>query len=191
MAKYGRAPDELRILPGMSVFAGRTEAEADALYEQLQSLISPALGVPYLSKIVGFDLSKYDLDGPMPDSHVQQVGGTAIGRSVVAMARREGLTVRQTYERILPSMGGNMVKGDAKHIADTFEDWYGSKACDGFVMSMPTMPMALRTFVETVIPELQRRGLFRKEYSGTTLRENMGLRIPPDPFAVTRDMAAE
>jgi alkanesulfonate monooxygenase len=187
MAKYGRAPDELRILPGMSVFAGRTEAEADALYEQLQSLISPALGVPYLSKIVGFDLSKYDLDGPMPDSHVQQVGGTAIGRSVVAMARREGLTVRQTYERILPSMGGNMVKGDAKHIADTFEDWYGSKACDGFVMSMPTMPMALRTFVETV----QRRGLFRREYTGSTLRENMGLRIPPDPFAVTRDMAAE
>ena len=124
MAKYGRSPDELRILPGISVFTGRTAAEADELYESLQALISPALGVPYLSKIVGFNLSGHPLDGPMPQNHTEQVGGTAIGRSVLAMAKREGLTLRQTYERILPSMGGNMVKGDPKHIADVFEDWY-------------------------------------------------------------------
>ncbi|HEY0182477.1 MAG TPA: LLM class flavin-dependent oxidoreductase [Rhodopila sp.] len=191
MAKYGRAPDELRILPGMSVFAGRTAAEADALYEQLQSLISPALGVPYLSKIVGYDLSQFPLDGPMPESTVEQVGGTAIGRSVRALARREGLTLRQTYERILPSMGGNMVKGDAKHVADVLEDWYSGQACDGFVLSMPVMPRCLRDFVDLVVPELQRRGLFRTEYSGTTLRENMGLARPPDPFAAKREMAAE
>jgi FMN-dependent oxidoreductase (nitrilotriacetate monooxygenase family) len=191
MAKYGRAPDELRILPGISVFVGRTAAEADELYESLQSLISPALGVPYLSKIVGFDLSHHPLDGPMPQNPAEQVGGTAIGRSVLAMAQREGLTLRQTYERILPSMGGNMVKGDASHVADVFEDWYASKACDGFVLSMPVMPRALRDFVDLVIPELQRRGLFRTEYAGTTLRENMGLVRPPDPFAVAREMAAE
>jgi hypothetical protein len=107
------------------------------------------------------------------------------------MAQRENLTLRQTYERILPSMGGNMVKGDPKQIADAFEDWYASKACDGFVMSMPVMPRALRDFVDLVIPELQRRGLFRTEYSGTTLRENMGLRIPPDPFAPAQEMAAQ
>jgi N-acetyl-S-(2-succino)cysteine monooxygenase len=191
MAKYGRAPDELRILPGISVFTGRTAADADELYESLQALISPALGVPYLSKIVGFDLSKYPLDGPMPDNRTEQVGGTAIGRSVLAMAKREGLTLRQTYERILPSMGGNMVKGDPKHIADVFEDWYTSKACDGFVLSMPVTPRALRDFVDLVVPELQRRGLFRTEYSGSTLRENMGLARPPDPFAAARELAAE
>jgi alkanesulfonate monooxygenase len=191
MAKYGRSPDELRIMPGMSVFVGRTADEADELYQSLQSLISPALGVPYLSKIVGFDLSKYPLDGLMPDSTVEQVGGTAIGRSVLALAKREGLSVRQTYERILPSMGGNVVKGDARHVADVFEDWYASKACDGFVLSMPVMPRALRDFVDLVVPELQRRGLFRTDYSGTTLRENMGLARPPDPFATTRELAAE
>jgi FMN-dependent oxidoreductase (nitrilotriacetate monooxygenase family) len=190
MAKYGREPDALRILPGMTVFAGRTASEADALYDSLQSLISPALGVPYLSKIVGLDMSKYPLDAPMPDSQTEQVGGTAIGRSVLALAKREGLTVRQTYERILPSMGGNMVKGDAKHIADVFEDWYASKACDGFVLSMPVNPRALHDFVDLVIPELQRRGLFRTEYAGTTLRENMGLARPRDPFGARPKTAA-
>jgi len=191
MGKYGRHPDELRILPGMSVFAGRTSGDADALFDELQALISPSLGVPYLAKIIGYDLSNHDIDGPLPVNTQERVGGTAIGKSVVAMAAREGLTIRQTYERVLPSMSGNMVKGDPKHIADTFEDWYTSKACDGFILSMPTMPLALRNFVDLVIPELQRRGLFRKEYSGTTLRENLGLRIPPDPFLSRQGLAAE
>jgi hypothetical protein len=83
----------LRILPGVSVFAGRIAAKSDALCRQLQSLISPALGVP--TKIVGFDLSRHNLEGPVPDIQVQQVGGTAIGQSVVAVAWREGLTIRQ------------------------------------------------------------------------------------------------
>ena len=192
MAKYGRAPESLCILPGMTVFVGRSAAEADELFDELQSLISPALSVAYLSKIVNFDVSGYDPDGPMPERTVSDsVGGTAIGRSVQAMAAREGLTVRQTYERILPSMGGNMLKGDPKQVADGLEAWYTSKACDGFVLSMPVQPRSLRDFVDLVVPELQRRGLFRTEYEGTTLRANMGLAVPPDPFAVTRGLAAE
>ncbi len=197
MAKYGRTPDQLRILPGLSVFVGETAAEADALYDQLQALISPALGVPYLSKIVGLKLSDRDIDGPMPETSGDQVGGTAIGRSIIDLAKREKLTIRQTYERILPSMGGNMVKGDAKHVADVMEDWYTSQACDGFVLSMPVMPRSLRDFVTHVVPELQRRGLFRRAYDSTTLRGNMGLAIPPDPFAAattlptTGSLAAE
>ncbi len=191
MAKYGRQPDALKILPGMSVFAGRTQADADALFDELQALIAPPLGVAYLEKIIGYGLSGYDIDGSLPLKTDDRVGGTAIGKSVVAMAAREGLTIRQTYERVLPSMSGNMVKGDAKQIADVFEEWYSTKACDGFVLSMPTMPLALRNFVELVIPELQRRGLFRREYTGSTLRENMGLRIPPDPFSVAQGLAAE
>jgi FMN-dependent oxidoreductase (nitrilotriacetate monooxygenase family) len=190
MPKHGRTPDQLRILPGLTVFVGRTAAEADELFEELQSLISPVLAVTYLSKIVGFDVRDYPVDGPMPQQHVQSLGGTAIGRSVLDMAAREGLTIRQTYNRILPSMGGNMIKGTPTQVADEMEAWYTSKACDGFVLSMPVLPRALRDFVELVIPELQRRGVFRAEYTGSTLRENMGLAIPPDPFAA-REMAAE
>jgi alkanesulfonate monooxygenase len=182
MAKYGRPTDALRILPALSVFVGRTAAEADALFEELQSLISPALAVNYLSKIVGFDVTGARLDGPMPQGPGQSLGGTAIGRSVLDMAAREGLSVRGTYERVLPAMSGNMVKGDPAQVADMMEDWYASKACDGFMLSMPVEPRSLRDFVELVVPELQRRGLRPPAYRGTTLRDNMGLVHPADPF---------
>lgn len=191
MAEYGRSPDALRILPGVTIFVGRTATEADELFEELQSFISPVLAVTYLSKIVGFDVSDDPLDGPMPQRVVQSVGGTAIGTSILSMAEREGLSVRQTYNRVLPSMGGNTVRGDAKRVADQLEAWYTGQACDGFVLSMPVEPRSLNDFVDLVIPELQRRGLFRIEYAGKTLRSNMGLAVPPDPFAGQCGMAAE
>jgi alkanesulfonate monooxygenase SsuD/methylene tetrahydromethanopterin reductase-like flavin-dependent oxidoreductase (luciferase family) len=90
--------------------------------------------------------------------------------------------VRGTYERVLPAMSGNMVKGDPAQVADMMEDWYASKACDGFMLSMPVEPRSLRDFVELVVPELQRRGLRPPAYRGTTLRDNMGLVHPADPF---------
>lgn len=190
MPKYGRPPEALRILPALSVFVGRTRADADALYEQLQSLISPALAVSYLSKVVGFDLAGVSIDAPMPQAPGENIGGTAIGRSVLDMAAREGLTVRRTYERILPSMGGNMVKGTAADVADVMEDWYASKACDGFMLSMPVEPRSLRDFVELVVPELRRRGLRPPHYKGATLRENMGLAHPADPFTIPQAVRA-
>jgi len=101
---------------------------------------------------------------------------------VLDMAAREGLSVRGTYERVLPSMGGNMVKGDPIQVADMMEDWYTSKACDGFMLSMPVQPRSLTDFVELVVPELQRRGLRPPEYRGPALRDNMGLAHPVDPF---------
>jgi len=185
MPKYGRPPEALKILPALSVFVGRTSAEADTLYEELQALISPSLAVSYLSKLVGFDVTDADLDGPMPKSPGESVGGTAIGRSVLDMAAREGLSVRGTYERVLPSMGGNMVKGNPVEVADMMEDWYASKACDGFMLSMPVQPRSLRDFVELVVPELQRRGLRPPDYTGPALRDNMGLAHPVDPFLST------
>jgi alkanesulfonate monooxygenase len=169
-------------MPALSVFVGRTAAEADALFEELQALIPPALAVSYLSKVVGFDVTGAPLDGPMPQARGESLGGTAIGRSVLDMAAREGLSVRATYQRVLPSMSGNMVKGDPRYVADVMEDWYRSKACDGFVLSMPVEPRSLRDFVELVVPELQRRGLRPPEYRGPTLRDNMGLAHPVDPF---------
>jgi N-acetyl-S-(2-succino)cysteine monooxygenase len=182
MPKYGRRPEALCIMPGLSVYVGRTASEADELYEELQSLISPALGLSYLSKIVGFDVTGEKLDAPMPQQRKASVGGTAIGRSVLDMAARDRLTVRGTYERVLPSMAGNMAKGTPSQVADFMEDWYRGNACDGFILSMPVEPRSLRDFVELVVPELQRRGLRPPNYRGRTLRENMGLPLPADPF---------
>lgn len=82
-------------------------------------------------------------------------------------------------------MGGNLLKGDATHVADVMEAWYRGGACDGFIISMPVLPRSLRDFTSLVVPELQRRGLFRTEYEGATLRGNLGLPIPPDPFALS------
>ena len=183
MAKYGRHPDALKILPGMSVLVGRSQAEADELFHELQSLIPEPLAVAYLSKVVGIDVTTLPLDGPMPAFAGEALGGTAIGRSVLEMASRERLTVRQTYERILPSMGGSMVRGTAAHVADVLEDWYRGRACDGFVLSIPVQPRCLRDFVDLVVPELRRRGLRPPAYRGTTLRENMALDRPADPWA--------
>ena len=100
------------------------------------------------------------------------------------MAARNNLTVRQAYERILPSMGGNMVKGTPAQVADEMEGWYRSGACDGFVLSMPVQPRSLQDFVDLVVPELKRRGLRPPAVRGRTLRENLGLDRPADPFRI-------
>ena len=190
MAKYGRHPDQLRVLPGVAVFVGPTTAEADDLCGELQSLIPESLGTAYLSKIVGYDVSSHPVDGPMPLNEGAKIGGTHTAQQIQRLAAEQGLSIRQTYERVLPSAVGNMIKGNPIEVADIMEDWYRSKAADGFVIAIPIMPRLLRDFVSLVIPELQRRGLFRTEYSGTTLRDNLRLSVPPDPFATPfRDVA--
>jgi FMN-dependent oxidoreductase (nitrilotriacetate monooxygenase family) len=180
MAKYGRKPEHLRFIPGISVFVGRTAAEADALFAELQALISPELGVHYLSKMVNRDLSGFPLDGPMPEMPPEQVGGTSLRTYIILMAQREDLTIRQTYERVLPSLGHPVFKGDPVQVADQMEEWIRDSACDGFMISAPYMPHCLKAFVELVVPELQRRGLHRTAY-GAKLRETMGLPMPALP----------
>ena len=177
MAKYGRRPEHLRIIPGISVFVAPTSSEAEELFEELQGLISPALGVHYLSKMVMKDLSGLPLDGPMPPLPAEQVGGTSLRTYIVGMAEREALTIRQTYQRVLPSLGHPVVKGTPAQVADEMEDWYRGGACDGFMISAPVMPRSLDAFVDLVVPELQRRELYRTAY-GRTLRETMGLPMP-------------
>ena len=180
MAKYGRDPAALKILPGISVFVGPTSAEAERLYEELQSLISPTLGVHYLSKQLTCDLSGCDVDGPVPaDIPVEVVGGSSLRRYMLDMIRREGLTVRQAYERLLPSIGSPMFKGSATEVADLMEEWWRDKAGDGFTVLAPVQPRGLRDVVDLVVPELQRRGVFRREYEGGTLRGHLGLPAAP------------
>lgn len=182
MAKYGRDPDTLRILPGVSVYVGRTAEEADELLAELNALISPELGLDFLSKEVGMDLSQYPLDGPMPKVEGERLGLNSSRLSIGAMAEQQGLTIRQTYERVAATNGHPLFKGTAKDVADQIEDWYNSKACDGFTLSFPVVPRGLRDFVDMVVPELQRRKIFRSEYTGRTLRENMGLPDAPSQY---------
>jgi alkanesulfonate monooxygenase len=182
LPRYDRKPESLKILSGVTIFVGETEAEADALFQELEDLVSPAVGLDYLSKMIGHRMVDYALDGPMPDLEAEHVGPTGIGKAILGVARAEGLTVRQTYKRILPQMAGNLFKGSAGQIADLMEEWYRTQACDGFMIAAPVVPTGLERFIRLVVPELQRRGLFRTAYDGRTLRDNLGLPRPANRF---------
>ncbi len=179
IACHGRNPDHVRILPGMTAYVGRTAAEADDLYAELQELIPPDVGVASLSKFCRTDLSGYPIDGPLPDLSEEVVGMTSYREAIDRMAKQRKLTIRELYKIIVPSAGHVVFKGSAAQVADEMEDWFRAGACDGFNVGMPVLPRSLETFVELVIPELQRRGLFRTEYPGGTLRDTLGLPTPP------------
>ena len=190
LGKYGRRPEDLRIMPGATIYVGRTAAEADELFDELQERIPPVLGVDYLSGLMTMDLSKYPIDGPVPEPQ-EIVGGSSRRYVIYDMAKRENFSIRQTYERVIPTVGHVLMKGDGKQVADQMEDWYKSQACDGFNIHIPHQPGGLTNFVDLVIPELQRRGVFRTEYAGRNLREMMGLPIPPNPYFPATEQAAE
>ena len=134
--------------------------------------------------MISRNMKGYLLDGPMPDFleqpgfTEQHVGPTGIGRAIVEVAKEQNLTVRQTYKRILPQMAGNMFKGDPVQVADVMEAWWRANGCDGFMIAAPVVPIGLERFTRLVIPELLRRGLFRRAYEGRTLRANIGLKRP-------------
>jgi FMN-dependent oxidoreductase (nitrilotriacetate monooxygenase family) len=178
---HGRAPDALKILPGVSPVVGRTEEEAREKYERLQSLIEPSVGLSLLSSFVGgFDFSAYPLDGPVPDMPPTE-GWQSRQELFLSMARRENLTLRQLFQRAATARGHWTVVGTPQSIADQLEHWFTTGAADGFNVMAPTLPYDLQDFVALVIPELQRRGLFRTAYTGRTLREHLGLPRPAHP----------
>jgi FMN-dependent oxidoreductase (nitrilotriacetate monooxygenase family) len=181
MAKYGREPHELKIIPGIRVNVAQSRDEALALYRELNALVSPALGVQYLSSMVKEDLTPYPLDGPLPDLSAEVNGITSRRKSVWEMASREGLTIRQTYQRLLAADDTPPFTGTAAEVADELEDWFRSGACDGFTVTVPTLPLGLERVVDLLVPELQRRGIYHDDYSGATLREELGLRVPSNP----------
>jgi FMN-dependent oxidoreductase (nitrilotriacetate monooxygenase family) len=182
-AGHGRRPEHILIMPGLSVIVAPTEAEANDQYEYLQSLIHPVVAREILSTVIGrFDLSPYPFDGPMPDIPPTE-GSQAMRHHVLDMARRENLSIRQTAMRVAGARGKNVIKGSPVQIADQIEDWFDNRACDGFNIMPPYLPGAFDDFIALVIPELQNRGLFRTEYEGTTLRENLGLPRPVSRYA--------
>lgn len=186
MAKYGRDPEHLKVMPGLNPIVGRTEREADEKHQYLQSLIHPDVGLELLSNaLAGFDLRPYDLDGPLPEAvfDVKPKGSTTSFSNVLGWARAEKLSIRQLYQRFAGARGQRTVKGTAAQIVDQMEAWFVNRGVDGFLIQPSHLPGGLRDFIDLVIPELQERGLFRTEYAGRTLREHLGLPRPRGRYA--------
>ncbi|HVB18139.1 MAG TPA: LLM class flavin-dependent oxidoreductase [Stellaceae bacterium] len=181
--RFGRNPDHIKILPGCLVVVGDTVEEATKKRALLDSLVHPDSGIASLSIALGCDAGQFDLDAPLPE--IPESNASKSGRErVIERARRDNLTVRQLAQ-ISGSYGGLAMVGTAKTIVDQMEECFFGNACDGFNIMFPWVPGGLDDFVDRVVPELQRRGLFRREYEGRTLRENLGLPRPENRFFPT------
>jgi alkanesulfonate monooxygenase len=180
MEKIGRDPDHLKVLPGAFVVVGESIEEAREKRARLDSLVHYDSAVASLSVMLGHDASGFDPDAPLPD--IPETNASKTGRErVIALAKRENLNVRQLAQR-LGGYGGLAFVGTPQTIADQMEEWLTGEGSDGFNIMFPYLPDGLDDFVDRVVPELQRRGLFRREYEGTTLREHLGLPRPENRF---------
>ncbi|MGE3538090.1 MAG: LLM class flavin-dependent oxidoreductase [Candidatus Tectimicrobiota bacterium] len=181
MAGYGRAPEALKILPGLRPTVGRTTEEARAKFHELQALLHPLVALSTLVSTFG-DLSGYPLDGPVPLEQRGPENIRSISERIRERVRREQPTIRQLSQQVA-GMGGFNVIGTADEVADVMQAWFEQGACDGFNITPPYLPGGCEDFVELVIPVLQARGLFRTEYEGTTLRQHLGLKPAVSRYA--------
>ncbi|HTJ57433.1 MAG TPA: LLM class flavin-dependent oxidoreductase [Devosiaceae bacterium] len=180
MEKLGRDPDHLKILPGAFVVVGDTIDEAKEIRARLDSLVHYDSAIASLSISLGVDASKFDPEGPLPE--IPETNASKSGRErTIELARAENLNVRQLAQR-LGGYSGLAFVGTAETIADGMEAWLDERGSDGFNVMFPWLPGGLDAFVDKVVPELQRRGIFRTEYEGSTLRENLGLPRPANRF---------
>jgi FMN-dependent oxidoreductase (nitrilotriacetate monooxygenase family) len=179
-AKAGRDPTLIKILPGALVTVAESDDAAREKRALLDNLVHPDSGIGALSISLGVDARGFDLDAPLPE--IPETNQSQSGRQrVLERARRENLTVRQLAVA-LGGYGGLSFTGSAKTIADEMQAWLEAEACDGFNIMFPTIPGGVEDFVRLVVPELQRRGIFRREYAGTTLRDHLGLPRPRNQF---------
>jgi alkanesulfonate monooxygenase len=180
MEKAGRSRDHMKILPACFVVVGDSVEAARAKRAKLDSLVNYANAIASLSIALGHDASKFDPDGPLPE--IPESNASKSGRQrAIDLAAREKLTVRQLAQRLGGYSGLAMV-GTPETIADEMQEWLETDASDGFTVMFPYLPGGLDDFVSRVVPELQRRGIFRRDYEGKTLRENLGLPRPKNRF---------
>ncbi len=184
----GRDPADIKIMPGIQPVIGHTHAQAQEKFARLQNLIHPVVGVQLLSGMLGVDLSGYPVDGPLPNLP-ETNGGKSRQQLLVDLARRDNLTIRDLYLRIAGARGHQQIVGTPQSVADQLQQWFEKEGADGFNIMAPWFPGGLDDFIELVLPELRRRGLFREEYEGHTLREHLGLVRPPHPAAESRAQA--
>lgn len=177
---FGRNPDHVLILPGLSFFIGGTEAEAQALRDEFEDLTLPTYGLAQLNQTTGLSLTLDDLDSvfTLPARDEKEIVMKSRVDLLRHIAETETLTVRQLLRRLSAGRGHRVAVGTPEQIADTIEHWFTSGAADGFNLIPPALPTSLEAFVDHVVPVLQKRGLFRTEYTGTTLRDHLGLALP-------------
>lgn len=178
--EYGRSQNEIIILPGICPIIGRTEAEAKEKEAKLHELTNPEYSLIQLSNRIGIDLTGYPLDGPLPRlpdiSDIQ--GHKSRTQLIVSLAEKEKLTIRELLLRLAGGRGHFTIAGTAEQIADELELWFENGAADGFNIMPQLMSEGFDDFIQFVVPELQRRSLFRTEYESHTLRGNLGLSFP-------------
>jgi FMN-dependent oxidoreductase (nitrilotriacetate monooxygenase family) len=185
---FGRRPEHVLVLPGISPFLGETEQEAEELYHYFNSLTVPAYGLAQLEKLVGVSVADLDLDERVPLGIFGQAGNVLDNnrsrKQVVAnIVEREQPTLRELLHRLAGARGHNVVHGTPVQVADIITDWFENGAADGFNVMPPSYPSLLDAFTSQVVPILQERGLFRTEYDGSTLRDHYGLPRPDSLFA--------
>ena len=185
---YGRSADSLLVMTGIMPIIGATMAEAQAKFDRLQDLLDPRVGHGMLLINHFPDLSAYGLDDKVPPVSMNAVHTTPSrdpGTTMLFMerARAEGMTIRQLFAAISAGFWHLGVIGTPVDVADTMQTWFENGAADGFIIQPPYLPQSADDFVTMVVPELQRRGLFRTAYEGATLRENLGLPAIPSRYA--------
>jgi FMN-dependent oxidoreductase (nitrilotriacetate monooxygenase family) len=180
VAEHGRDPDHVKVLPALLLVVGRTQADTDEKLARLDALVEPELGMEALASLIQADLSDVPLDGPVPDVPETQHASKSRQKYWLDVAKRDNLTVRQLMQ--LASRAG-AVGATAAEVADTIHEWIDAGAADGFNLSFGDATDSFDVFVEEVVPELQRRGVFHTDYRGATLRENLGLPRPANRFA--------
>lgn len=180
----GRSPDDVKVLPGLYPIVADTDEEAQALAAQLDELILPITGLAFMSASMNYDLSQHDPKAPVPDIREHIRGSKGRFDVVIGNAIEAGWSLEQLGRWYASSLAFAKMIGSPNTIADQMQAWLEQGAADGFVVMAPYMPGGAERFLDQVVPELQRRGLFRTEYQGTTLREHLGLRKPvPRGFA--------
>ncbi|MBU2959852.1 LLM class flavin-dependent oxidoreductase [Citreicella sp. C3M06] len=188
MPKYGRNPDHLKVMAGATIVVGESAEEAKARFDKWQALIHPDVGLLRIKQDIETDLSDLPLDEPVPVDRIPAESNyhRSYFDEVAGMIRR-GLTLReicQQYTRAKVTLFGS-----PEEIADLMQEWLDREACDGFMITFPVIPSTLTDFVEKVVPILQQRGIFREEYTGSTLREHLGLPRPENRHVMAQKAA--
>ena len=188
LAQHGRSEDELVVFHGISPVVADTEAEAIQRHKELQDLLDPYEALKFVSGYMGnVDFSKYSLDTPAIEVDYPEVNSIQSNfNELIDIVKRENLKVGDLYARLFNVGKRDAFVGSPQQVADEMERWFNEKACDGFMLQFPLLPRDLEAFVEKVVPILQEKGIFRKDYEGNTLREHLGVVKPVNQYTRTK-----